>query len=654
MAVEGNDVLPLGWESAVDPKFKQIYYFNRSAKVRTWTLPTGDACTGGTTIAAGRKPAAWEPRVTESGEKYFFDRANGEVSWEQPERSEVCDGRAITSASSSAVVHSSIHIAQSSAASSVATANAAGIPHVSTSIARDAAKEAPPAAARAEHRPSSVKSPTTSVASVGRSADFLSSWLKPGVPGAAGAGDRDCVFTGWEIEIDGAWSHCDKTTVSAVHAAEIEGKAEFRARGFEYAVDLESCRKRGLQRNVSTGKCRKIRKVEVAEMKSADEVRPTNESERVASGATIATPTGNSGVALAGCVAEAAAPAHAGKTEPAGLAAGAEPARTVTPGAGNEQISEIFEEMAAVMKVKRDRFRALAYDKAAVALRGHPEAIVSGSQAKAIEGIGAGMARRIDIVLETGELEELRELRSDPDVIAIREIRSVHGIGPKRAGELIERGVRSLAQLRAAVASGTAHLDATQTLGLRHAEEFMVKIPRVEMVEHEALLTRVAASHPGLQLLICGSYRRGRPQSGDIDALITLPAFTTAAREANAGGKIIRGFVQSLRDAAYVTGDLAAGSTKYMGVCRLDGAGRRHRRLDIRCVPADQYHFATLYFTGCAALSVRLRLKAIELGMTLNEYGCASKTTDKSVSATSEKDIFDALGIEYLLPTQRG
>merc|ERR1719329_1545363 len=174
------------------------------------------------------------------------------------------------------------------------------------------------------------------------------------------------------------------------------------------------------------------------------------------------------------------------------------------------------------------------------------------------------------------------------------------------------------------------------------------------MVEHEALLLRAAAGHPGLQLVVCGSYRRGRPQSGDIDALITMPAFTTSSREANAGGKILRGFVESLREAAYVTGDLAAGVTKYMGVCRLPGEGRRHRRLDIRCMPADQYHFATLYFTGSAALSVRLRLKAIDLGMTLNEYSCENKAFGKSVSATSEKDIFDALGVEYLLPTERG
>ena len=42
------------------------------------------------------------------------------------------------------------------------------------------------------------------------------------------------------------------------------------------------------------------------------------------------------------------------------------------------------------------RLLAEAYAKAALALRSLPEPIASGAQAKAIKGIGAGMAHRID------------------------------------------------------------------------------------------------------------------------------------------------------------------------------------------------------------------------------------------------------------------
>jgi len=156
-----------------------------------------------------------------------------------------------------------------------------------------------------------------------------------------------------------------------------------------------------------------------------------------------------------------------------------------------------------------------------------------------------------------------------------------------------------------------------------------------------------------LLLTVCGSYRRGRPDCGDIDVLISDPSYTTVRREANAGGKMLHAFVQSLKDARYVTDDLAYGATKFMGVCRLQDKGSLHRRLDIRCVPYDQYHFGTLYFTGSAALSVKMRLKAIDLGLTLSEYGLENKTTGEKVAAKSEADIFRALGMPYLEPTER-
>ena len=97
----------------------------------------------------------------------------------------------------------------------------------------------------------------------------------------------------------------------------------------------------------------------------------------------------------------------------------------IAPEAGNGRLADIFEEMGAIQKLKRDRFRAKAYAEAARTLRAHPSAILDGAEAKALEGIGAGMARRIDIVLATGELAELQELKKDKDVISMRELRSV-------------------------------------------------------------------------------------------------------------------------------------------------------------------------------------------------------------------------------------
>merc|ERR1712129_195456 len=107
------------------------------------------------------------------------------------------------------------------------------------------------------------------------------------------------------------------------------------------------------------------------------------------------------------------------------------------------------------------------------------------------------------------------------------------------------------------------------------------------------------------------------------------------------------------RDAGYITADLKVGSTMYMGVCRLPGVDRVHRRLDVRCFSEHQYAFGMLYFTGPKQLSIRMRLRAIELGMTLNECSLFNAQTKEKIPASCERDVFKALEMEYVEPTRR-
>lgn len=89
----------------------------------------------------------------------------------------------------------------------------------------------------------------------------------------------------------------------------------------------------------------------------------------------------------------------------------------------------------------------------------------------------------------------------------------------------------------------------------------------------------------GLEVVTCGSYRRGKPTCGDIDILISHP-----------DGRSHRGVFEKImekgREVQFFTDDLSvhndpAGESKYLGVCRL-GEGRKV------CVFATYFRTSTL------------------------------------------------------------
>ncbi|TPW09387.1 MAG: DNA polymerase IV, partial [bacterium] len=75
---------------------------------------------------------------------------------------------------------------------------------------------------------------------------------------------------------------------------------------------------------------------------------------------------------------------------------------------------------------------------------------------------------------------------------------------------------------------------------------------------------------------------------------------------------------------------------------------------DLRCVSAEEFPFALLYFTGSKAHNVALRGRAQKRGLTLNEY--ALEKTDGSgqrVACADEAAIYKALGLAYVEPELR-
>ncbi|MBT3568986.1 MAG: DNA polymerase/3'-5' exonuclease PolX, partial [Opitutae bacterium] len=151
---------------------------------------------------------------------------------------------------------------------------------------------------------------------------------------------------------------------------------------------------------------------------------------------------------------------------------------------------------------------------------------------------------------------------------------------------------------------------------------------------------------PGLQDLAeverveaAGSLRRGMETVGDLDFLVA----------SSDPGPVMDWFT-SMEGIAEVT---AHGDTK-SSVRFEDGM-----QADLRVVPSEQFFFALHHFTGSKDHNVRMRQKALSLGLSLSEWGLRPEEEKDSsrkagpVEAHSEEDIFKALGLQYVPPALR-
>jgi DNA polymerase/3'-5' exonuclease PolX len=149
---------------------------------------------------------------------------------------------------------------------------------------------------------------------------------------------------------------------------------------------------------------------------------------------------------------------------------------------------------------------------------------------------------------------------------------------------------------------------------------------------------------PTLKWTICGSYRRGKPDSGDVDMLVTQ-------RENKYELCVI---IECMKKYGIIVDDLTEkGETKYMGMCRITSSTGFHR-IDIRMINFECYYPALLYFTGSMELNTQMRTVAERKGYKLNEYHLIRLNDNVHMPINSEKDIFDYLNLKYLEPTERG
>ena len=310
----------------------------------------------------------------------------------------------------------------------------------------------------------------------------------------------------------------------------------------------------------------------------------------------------------------------------------------------NRELATLFNRMADILEFKGENpFKISAYRKASRIIGDFTEdieEITESGKLKDIPGIGEGMAQKIVEYLKTGRVSKFEEAKKgiSDELIAIMEI---PGMGPKTLSMLHkEKGINNLSQLEKALDDGSL-LD---LFGM--GEKKVENIKRgIQLLKQSKGRMNLGIAFPVAKRIVevlreeagskkiewAGSLRRMRENIGDIDILATGPNQE----------KIIDTFTH-LPEVKEI---LASGETKASVI--VEGGVQ----IDLRVVEKNSYGAALQYFTGSKAHNIHLRGIAKAKGIKINEYGVFKG--EKKIGGKEEKDVYRALGMEWIEPELR-
>ncbi len=311
--------------------------------------------------------------------------------------------------------------------------------------------------------------------------------------------------------------------------------------------------------------------------------------------------------------------------------------------AGNEEIAHIFERMSRVLALKgKDRFRILAYQKAAQSIRDLEQdlqAVSNAGKLEEIPGIGKDLAGKIEEALQTGTVRQCeQESRNLPD--SLLTLFEVRGLGPRTISLFHKRyGVNDVEGLKHLLESGRlkkkAGFGEKKIAGLVEAVESWTASHQrmllgLALPKAEALLERIRKLRLIERAELAGSLRRGRETIGDVDLLVTSKDSAQALAEI---GKL-----------PMVTRILGSGPTKATFLLN-------DLQVDVRAVAPESFGAALQYFTGSKAHNTHLRAIAKQRGLKLNEYGVFRG--DRNLCGPEEEDVYRLLHMPCMPPELR-
>jgi DNA polymerase (family X) len=312
----------------------------------------------------------------------------------------------------------------------------------------------------------------------------------------------------------------------------------------------------------------------------------------------------------------------------------------------NVEVARIFEELADLLELEgANPFRVRAYRNAArtlEALSVDVAAIVERDPDELLQlgGIGKDLADKIVVIIHTGALPQLEELKAKIPPGVVQMLR-IPGLGPKKVAALFkELGLDTLDALKQAAEQG--HIAELKGFGKKTEQSILEGLALVAEAgqrshladakpEADAIVADLQQLKSTKQAIVAGSFRRRKETVGDLDVLVTSSDVNEVMDRLAANPLVVK--------------VLARGDTKQ--TVRLKSG----LQLDLRVVPEESFGAAAQYFTGSKEHNIVIRRRAQERGLKLNEYGLFRG--DKLVASHTEEEVYKAVDLPWIPPELR-
>jgi DNA polymerase (family 10) len=314
----------------------------------------------------------------------------------------------------------------------------------------------------------------------------------------------------------------------------------------------------------------------------------------------------------------------------------------------NAEIAAAFSELATLYELDgANRYRVLAYKEAARVIRDCPHSVAElarEGRATELQGVGETLQTKIVSLLDDGEIPSAVKLKKKLPATLV-EITRLPGIGAKTVRKMYdELGVATLDDLRAAAAEH--RLRGVKGLGAKLEENVLDELERAEegdpgerrllseVLEVGEQLTAALRADPASdEVTLAGSARRWAETCKDIDIVAS----------ATDPGALAEALLEHELADERLSSDSGGASM------------RTHNGLsvDLRIVPREEYGNLLQHFTGSKEHNVKLRERALGMGLSVSEHGVTDAETGEVHTCATEAEVYERLGLRYIEPELR-